>query len=212
MIFWPFKKQSAQARTPSPLPEPLPRKQDFESNDERLKVWLPESLVNRINWLSVRCDLSRQDVIRALVFRHLYGEVGWQAVRPVDEPAMPDVVAAARDRVRRRVTPAMFPQPDEGIRFSPARSTSDLEIKRSATREFHIDNRIIGPSDDGLSLQLPKKMKEDVRKLAEIERLTPSECVRKLLVLALLGAAVHADWQRALGPIGSDVYKLEAAE
>lgn len=212
MVDWPFKKQGSQARTRSPLPADLPGKEDFKKNDAAIKVWLPERLVDRLNWLSVQADLSRPDVIRALVFRHLYGEVGSQAVRSVRADASRDVVTAAITRRRRDVTPAMFPQPDERIRFSAARSPIDGDIKLSRTREFHVDESFIGASEDNLRLTLPQRMKEDIEKLARAEGLSPSECVRKLLVLALLGAVTHANWQAALGPISPDVYDLEATD
>ena len=76
---WPFSSRNSQYRTIAPEPKGLPNFNDFEKTDAAFKVWLPQILVDRINWLSKEQDVSRPDVIRALLFEHLYGRVAYDA-------------------------------------------------------------------------------------------------------------------------------------
>lgn len=198
MLTWPFATRGARDRTPAPPPQDVPSPTAFAHNDATIKVWLTTELINRLNWISVRTDLSRHDVIRALIFRHLYGELAYEMLNGGDRPQTSDeIVAAARSRAANAAVPAMFPQP------------VDLEIRRSADRAS-IHAATIGESTDNMRIKVPQKMKDDLAKLATLEGLPLSHCVRKLLVLAVLGGIRHADWQSALGNIGKDVLKMEA--
>jgi hypothetical protein len=210
MLTWPFSSRGARERTPAPTPHGLPSAEDFTVNEATIKVWLPVKLVDRLNWLSVQLDLSRQDVIRALIFRHLYGEAAYLKLVRDDRTRTSDaIVASARARAATASVPTIFPQPidididididgDDGIKWSRARSP--------------IHAATIGESTDNLRIKVPARMKEDLKRLAGLEGLTPSHSVRKLLVLALLGAIEHADWQKAVGRIGNDVFVLERDE
>jgi hypothetical protein len=164
-----------------------------------LKVWLPQSLVDRLNWLSAQADMSRVDVIRVLIFKHLYGEVGYEELVPTPPDRADAMVTAAVQQLGRSAVPSLFPQPMHG------------EIRRSPARLDHtIDIQYLGESStNSVPVELSRTMADDLGKLAQAEGLSKSQCVRKLLVLKLMGAVRHATWQRALGPISTDVLRSD---
>ena len=197
MLTWPFSTRASRTGLRAPTPSDLPQKSDYEVSEVTLKVWLPQGLVDRLNWLSAQTDMSRADVMRAILFKHLYGEIGYEALAPTQPRVTDNMVDAAIERVGNYSVPSMFPQPIS-------------DIQRSPPGDHHVDREYIGASTNNLPVELPRKMKEDIARLAKLEGLTRSQCIRKLLVLNLMGAIFHADWQRALGPIGADVVRLDA--
>jgi hypothetical protein len=199
MLIWPFKTRGARSGLPAPVPSGLPRKAEFTDNDLEVKVWLPQQIIERLNWLSAQSDLSRADVIRVLTFKHLYGEIGYEALVPTPVRESDTVTAAALRKAATSAVPSFFPQPVEAE-----------EITRSARRDHSIDIEHLGPSTNNEPINLPRRMVADVERLALIEGLSRSQCMRKLLVLHLMGAIHHANWQKALGPMGADVARLDS--
>jgi hypothetical protein len=53
----------------------MPPLEAFLVNDAVIKVWLPAKLSGRVDWLSAHHGSSRPDVLRALLFEHVYGRV-----------------------------------------------------------------------------------------------------------------------------------------
>lgn len=96
MFFWPFSTRGAtkKAREKAKLAKPRPIHFDeFASNDTYIKVALPELVDSVIDTLSARHESSRQDVIRATLFRHLYGSLAydeflaWKRNATLQQPA-----------------------------------------------------------------------------------------------------------------------------
>jgi hypothetical protein len=163
----------------------LPDFAEFMTNDAVMKVWIPEKLSSRIDWLSQSLDSSRPDVVRGLLFEHVYGRV-----------AMHGLQEFARKRELQRSPPSASDDMG-GIKFS---------------RRRNVDLEMLGKASDDFKLFLPNKLKQAVVELATVHDLTPSHYVRKALVLSVMGERFHSDWQAAIGKLGNaspDLDKLE---
>jgi len=196
---WPFSSRVSQGSTIAPHPQDLPNFKDFEKSDAAFKVWLPQVLSDRVNWLSKVRDVSRPDVIRALLFEHLYGRVAYEAF----------VKYAAQKRAEVELKLAR-----EGLLASsePDNSTRDFHssnIKQSTSRYTQVDLQHLGKSVDDIDLSLPWQLKFDLEAIAQMHRLSASGYVRKMLVLQLLGERVHKTWQDAVGAISKEVLAIE---
>ena len=196
---WPFSSRVSQARTIAPEPKGLPNFKDFEKSVVNLKVWLPQILVDRVNWLSKDRDVSRPDVIRALLFENLYGKVAYDAlVKSVAQERAEDALAVARQTLK------VASQPVLGDVV-----TSDGDVKFSRARSTAIDLEHIGKSVGDIDVLLPSQLYQDLARLALQYRLSSSSYVRKMLVLQLLGEQVHTNWQDAVGAISEEVLAIE---
>jgi hypothetical protein len=196
---WPFSSRGSQGGTIAPHPQGLPNFKDFEKADAALKVWLPQVLSDRVNWLSKTRDVSRPDVVRALLFEHLYGRVAYEAF----------VKYATQERVEVELKMAR-------ARLLASSGSDDLtrgfhsgDIKQSASRYTQIDLQHLGKSVDDIDLSLPWQLKFDLEAVAQMHRLSASGYVRKMLVLQLLGERVHRTWQDAVGAISKEVLAIE---
>lgn len=195
---WPFTSRSSRANVIAPHPRGLPDFKEFIESDAKLKVWLPQVLVDRVNWLSKHEEASRPDVIRALLFQHLYGHVAYLALKDFKKD---------RDRNGR---------PKVGADFEVQRTRVDallhgqvLEIIQSRDRSTSIDLEVLGKSDEDITLTFPKQLKEDLASIAQIHQLTPSSYIRKMLVQMLLGEEAHSRWQQEIGKLSPDVEQIE---
>lgn len=195
---WPFPSRSSRANVIAPHPSGLPDFKEYVESKAKLKVWLPQVLVDRINWLSKHEEASRPDVIRALLFQHIYGHIAFLALmdfkKERDFPKSWQGITSTTDD-HPRVDALLHSQPSDIIR-SRARSTS-------------IDLEMLGKSDEDITLTLPQRLKDDLSTVAQLHRLTPSSYIRKMLVQMLMGEEAHAQWQREIGKISQDVEKLE---
>lgn len=198
---WPFSSRSSQDGTIAPTPRDLPDSGEFEQNDTEVKVWLPQLLLDRVNWLSKTRDASRPDVIRALLFEHLYGRVAYEAL----------VRYAADKRAEAVLTLARQTQLATWSTTVKGTPSSD-DIRMSKTRSTEVDLKWLGKSIDDLEVKLPSRMKVDLEEVAARYHLTASSYVRKMLVLQLLGEPVHTAWQKAVGVISKDVLQIEKTE
>jgi hypothetical protein len=187
---WPYSTRSSQYGVIAPKPQDWPDFDAFERSEASLKVWLPQILIDRINWVSKQREVSRPDIVRALAFENVYGRVAYEAL-----------IA----HVAAKKNPYSLP--------SPSGSIDQLlhgDIRRSRQRTTQQDLEHLGKSDEDITITLPKKLKADLTQLAVLHKLTASSYVRKLLVLHLLGELVHSQWQKALGNLPADLNALEA--
>lgn len=213
---WPFSKRGSRAGTPSPRPSDLPKFEEFEHSDAKLKVWLPQKLVDRINWLTVKLNVSRPDLIRGLIFDHIYGRVAYVALMALIErnhgqlpkatPSEMRPPSSHHDAIDQLIHGhRSIPDEDDEPMLEPGAGW----IKFSVERQTVVDLEHLGKSDEDLTIMLPSRMKKDLQELASKHVLDASSYVRKLLVLQLLGEQVHGNWQAAVGAITADVKKLE---
>jgi len=86
------------------------------------------------------------------------------------------------------------------------------EIKASEKRTS-VDRgagvRMLGKSVEDFKLWMPAAMKADLASLAAQEGLGLSDCIRKILVLRLLGDAFHRKWQAAIGRVPAEYREME---
>lgn len=196
---WPFSSRGSQYGTIAPEPKGLPDFKDFEEAHSSLKVWLPQILVDRVNWLSKERDVSRPDVIRALLVENLYGRVAYEALAKY----------AAQKRAEAEMAFARRNLPITGRQYDFAAALPGGDIQRSTSRATQIDLEYIGKSVDDIDVKLPRQLKIDLQSIALKHRLSASSYVRKMLVLQLLGESVHTRWQDAVGAISKDVLTIE---
>lgn len=201
---WPFTSRSSRSDTTASEPDNLPNFDDFIQSDETIKVWMPEHLVEKLNWLSLQFDVSKPDAVRALLFEHLYGRVAYEALsfyaaNKNRESSIAKISRQAMGRTEGRVDMALH-----GIGFPTVE-----KIQYSARIGTTIDIQHIGVSNWDFKFQLPRKMKVDLSQVAATYKLTPSQYVRKMLVLQLMGEQAHGAWQKALGTIPPDTSLLE---
>ena len=77
---WPFAKRGARANTSPTPPSSSLNYAAFADNGARIKVWLPEILDQALNQLSADHDESKPDVLRALLFEHIYGRLALEGL------------------------------------------------------------------------------------------------------------------------------------
>lgn len=189
-MIWPFPTRGARGAGPLPDFGEVPNFAQFLNNDAVLKVWLPERLSTRLDWLSQSLGSSRPDVVRGLLFEHVYGRV-----------AMYQLQEFARHLELSK------PQ------FSRKQTGGDDDVEQPKfSRARSVNIAMLGKAGDDFKLFLPGKLKQAVVELAELHSLTPSTYTRKALVLEVLGERFHTQWQAALGKLGNpppDLDKLE---
>lgn len=186
---WPFTSRGARARTVGMYAQLLGSTVDysrFAKNDAWIKLWLPERLDNAIDELSATHDASKPDVLRWLLFEHVYGRQEFEVL-----------IKWQRKESEKRRHEALKPKEDisDGVQFSPQRG---------------ITIKVLGKSTLDLKVSLPAQLKDDLEPLARSERMGLSDYVRKVLVRVLLGERLHQQWQQAIGNIPADVIKEEA--
>ena len=167
--FWPFASRGGR----KPLVDALapPMSIDFAAfavNDAVVKLWLPEKLAAALDALSANTQASRPDVLRRLLFEHVYGRVLFEQL------------AAWKIQQEQKPKPPFDPSADLTPRFSPARGASIAHL---------------GKSTEDFKLWLPSSLKQSLEDLAEKDCLGLSDYIRKVLVRLLLGEQAYAEWQ-----------------
>jgi hypothetical protein len=178
---WPFASRGARAATVAPTSQGAALDYSaYTVNDVLVTLWLPQRILDALDTVSAETDTSRPDVIRALLFEHLYGRV-----------------ELARLQAWARTRP---PPPEPDIKFS----TKRYPIDRNANVQM------LGKSAMDLKLGLPSPLKESLKAHAKAEGLGLSDGIRKILVLRLLGAEFHVRWQVAVGLVPAHYRDMES--
>jgi hypothetical protein len=187
-MWWPFAKRGTRvdAVTETVLPVVPPADlAAFGVNDACIKVWLPEKLTAALDALSATHAMSRPDVLRWLLFEHVYGR-----------PALERLKAWKREKdaeVAQRVAGG-------GVMFSP---------KQTELSARGITAQLLGKSVEDFKLWLPLPLRAELVRLAAAETLGLSDYVRKTLVRVLLGESFHHRWQAAIGNLPGEVRQFE---
>lgn len=157
----------------------------FSTNDAFIKVWLPDRLTSAIDRLSTVHQSSRPDVLRSILFKHIYGAMAFEGF--VDWKHQLDA--------RRRAASA-----------SAGSSTAQFSPRRSDGIE------VLGKSDTNFKFWIPAKLKQDLSLLAKADGLGISDYVRKVLVRVLLGERFFYDWQVCIGQVPTAAKNEEALQ
>lgn len=194
---WPFSTRGSRidAAPDSSPPALLPSELSaFGNNDAVIKLWLPEKLTTSLDSLSASQDMSRPDVLRWLLFEHVYGRPALQQLKAWKRKNDDEAAQARRHAVAQSV--------DSEIRLSPVRA----QFSERATSA-----RLLGKSVEDLKLWLPSPLKKQLEFLAGMEHLGVSDYLRKSLVRILLGEAFHHQWRAAIGKIAEEVRRSESS-
>lgn len=198
---WPYSVRKSRTSTPEKIPTDLPLFDEYKHDDAAIRVWLSQSLVDGINWLSTTFDVSRPEVFKALIFEHLHGRIAYEAfiVHVQKLQRAKDQEDARLRSLREKVSDTWT-----------VTNLRDLnEIMQSPSRETPQDLKFVGKSTENFKLDLPLKMKQELAAVAAKHRLPMSHYVRKMLVQQLLGERLYSDWQAAVGKLPHNIEEIE---
>lgn len=193
-MWWPFAKRGTRVDAPIKLDLPVPLPGDlsvFARNDACIKLWLPEKLTQALVQMSGATAQSRPDVLRWLLFEHVYGRPAFETLKAWKHQ---------RDLEERRRREAVAETLPAGAKFSPA---------RSYTAERTVTAQLLGKSVEDFKLWLPGTLKQELQTLATLESLELSDYLRKTLVRVLLGESFHHRWRAMVGKLPDEVRRFE---
>lgn len=192
---WPFASRGARyGDDPTVKLSSRIALESFRTNDGYIKLWLPEKIVAAVDVLCKAHNASRPDILRWVLFEHLYGRVEFeflrQSVKP--PPPVPDI--------------QLSPKEDSGIRFSTAR---------------HVNIEYLGKATEDLKLWLPSMMKSDLESASQKSgsffsnlvsrgKVPISDYIRAVLVRHLFGEKFFVEWQYALATASQTAVRREA--
>lgn len=166
---WPYAKRGTRfdgdvfERFPSEL-----RKDRFSANDAVIKLWLPERLLAALDVLSRVHFISRPDVVRWVLFEHVFGKVEF---------------ALLLERERRKRVNEWY----EGPMFSRKTVTSTARALRL---------RYLGKSTADLKVEMPLVLKQGLEKLVEEAGESLSSYIRRVLARDFLTERQYQEWLR----------------
>ena len=112
MNWWPFSKRFSRIDdTPTiDLPIPLPGDLSlYASNDACIKLWIPEKLTSGLDTLSAAHGMSRPDVLRWVLFEHVYGRPALEKLKEWKrQKDKEDAERREADRLRREAGPPLW--------------------------------------------------------------------------------------------------------
>jgi hypothetical protein len=204
MSWWPFSKRFSRVDEASKINLPIPLPDDlssFANNNGCIKLWLPEKLVEGLDTLSSAHGMSRPDVLRWVMFEHVYGRPALEKLK--EWKRQKDKEDAERREADRRRRDA---EPPSGAQYSLPRFSPQRVSERTYTA------RLLGKSVEDFKLWLPTPLKGDLEALASAEDLGLSDYIRKTLVRILLGESFHHQWRKAVGKLPDEVRRFEQEE
>ena len=148
--------------------------EEFSENGVFIKVWLPDRLTNAIDRLSAEHQSSRPDVMRSILFQHIYGVMAYEGF-----------------------VEWKHQQDNRANQTSASAEPMTAQFSRSRTQSIEV----LGKSDSNFKFWVPSKLKQDLTLLANGNKLGISDYVRRVLVRALLGERFFTDWQACIGQI-----------
>mgnify|MGYP003608248055 FL=1 len=188
MFKWPYASRGATQKAEESASKVDQSDLDFTlfaSNDAFIKVWLPDRLATALDRLSAKHGSSRPDVLRTILFQHIYGVTAYE-----------DFIEWKEQLTKSRAKPS-------GGGHAPG-------IKLSPSRSHGIET--LGKSDTNFKFWIPARLKQDLSTLAKADGLGISDYVRKVLVRLLLGERFFADWQNQVGQVPYSAKSEEALQ
>lgn len=185
MFKWPYQSRGATQKaqeSASAAADPILDFNRFASNGAYIKVWLPERIESALDRLSVDQRSSRPDVLRAILFQHVYGALTCE-----------QFLEWKRKHDEQYFYQSAVPDLDAPL-FSRGRASMDA----------------LGKSTSNLKFWLPATLKEDLAGIAASNALGISDYVRLTLARILLGEKSVATWLRANQDLPDGVQANEA--
>lgn len=158
-------EETKQRRKPMAFSEIVDEIGDFSDlaeNDVQFKFWLPEAAKQALHELSERSELSESEFIRQFLAIHCYGLYAFYQMT---------------DKI-----PKLFKE-QQGIKYSKSIRNPPDGKKRVNT--YWVPE--LGKNIAAVKVWIPKRMKDNLKVLAEHTQLTPSNYVREILISRMLG-------------------------
>lgn len=156
----------------------------FATNDTYMKLWLSEKLTASLDALSVQQQVSRPDVLRWILFEHVYGHELFLGLVKYKE--------------------SLEPPPASDLRFS--RKETEPKTERAVNLQY------LGKVTENIKLWLPTPLKIELINLAEQHKQPLSNHVRAILVAHLFGQRFYSEWQSALLAINKEAEAKESED
>lgn len=179
---WPFS-----ARKPRLDVFEIKRKQDknfdfpaYAKNDAYIKLWLSERITLALDNLSLQHEVSRPDVLRWILFEHVYGRDLFVGLLKYKSE-----------------------QDDDDTLYA---QFSRKEIPQT---ERFINHQFLGKATENIKFWLPNPLKEDLIKLADQGKKPLSNYLREILVFHLFGQLFFHQWQEALNALNIEANSKE---
>lgn len=192
---WPFSSRGSRVDAAPNLSLPALLPPDlavFGTNDVAIKLWLPEKLTLSLDVMSARHGSSRPDVLRWLLFEHVYGRPALEQLKDWKRKKDAETAEASRRSAAGRV----------GFE-------AKLSPRRADPSERTITAQLLGKSVEDIKLWVPSPLKRQLDALATMEGLGLSDYLRITLVRILLGEAFHHQWRLAVGKLSKEVQRFE---
>lgn len=186
---WPFSDSGSHVIGVPNKPKIHVDLTSFAESDKALDVSLTADIWSMVEWLSVVSDSTHIDVVRALLFRALYGHVAYELLLDhVREHRRAEALREAEWIAELSRTNAE--NGDAEIRHSD-------NIRKSTCRSTSADLEHIGKSNVQRKLWVPKRMWLDLDRQASKAGTDLSRYVRSLLFRELQGEVNYNQWQYA---------------
>lgn len=132
--------------------------------DVALKFWLPEFIEQKINEMCTFQDTSASDIIRQILFIHLYGRYDLFGL------------------IERQNTTFRLNSISSKLHYCEANSSKDNKPPKIRPEAQVIDKNIAD-----VKVWIPSKMKDDIKSLADQHGKKPSAYVREAIITHLMG-------------------------
>ena len=161
----------------------------FAKSDKDLDVTLTRDIWSMVEWLCATTDSTHIDVIRALLFRALYGQVAYEQLQEhVHEQQRTEALRKAELIVELKRAESERDAVEVKDSFS---------IRKSVDRATNADLHHVGKSNVQRKLMIPHRMWFDLDRQASKAGLDLSRYVRGLLFRELQGEVNYNEWQYA---------------
>lgn len=137
----------------------------YSKRDASITLWLPESIKDRLNEVCTYIDTSVSDLIRQILFIHMYGRVDFLGLLQSKHPT------ALNSHIDTGIVPEITPQVElelKAIKKKPSKNVAEV-------------------STSSVKVWVPSKMKTDLDQLAIKNKTSLSDYSRHVIITHLLG-------------------------
>jgi len=138
----------------------------YSDRDTAIKLWLPESVKDRLNEVCTYIDTSISDFLRQILFIHLYGRVDFLGLLQIKHPT------ALNSHSDTGIVPDITPQ---------------VEVSIKAVKKPKVSKSVQENSTASVKIWVPSQMKADLERLAVKHKISLSNYSRRVIITHLLG-------------------------
>lgn len=192
---WPLSDESRGRLLFADPTQSLPSFDAFLEAHARAHFVLHVKTASRLRWLSNASNSTVSDVVRSLLFIHVYGFVAHHAfLRYVEDwklaqqRAADELHAIGMDSEKFQALTAAMAGVATGVRFSPVRYS---EVDRYAEQKRVSQH---GLADEDVDVVLPARLHADFTQCAVGQKTSMSKYARLVLVRQLFGESTNQKW------------------